>query len=71
MTKTKNPKGYSGGPKPSTERGKRRHAARDPHQLWHAKRVHEGGYVIRTPPTGCVQNQTHGFRETSNGKREI
>lgn len=39
-------KRFSSGPKPRTERGKRRHAARTGEAKKHADRVHQGGYAV-------------------------
>jgi len=40
-------KRFSSGPKPTTERGKRRHAARQDGQKRHAEKVWDGGYVVK------------------------
>lgn len=44
--KKKKNKRFSPGPAPSTERGKRRHNARNEQEKAHAKRVWEGGYIV-------------------------
>lgn len=46
QNKTNKQKRFSPGLPPSTERGKRRHNARNEQEKAHAKRVWEGGYLV-------------------------
>ena len=49
--------GFKYGPKFTTERGKRRHAARTPCQQAHASKVWGGGYTIEKKATPAVTDE--------------